>query len=171
MISVDFDSTRVVVDMDALASNMDAIREKAGVPVMAVVKADAYGHGAVQVARLLQDKCAFFCVSSILEAMELRQAGLTKPILLLGYTPADDATQNDDGIEAIVLAQLLCAIDQLKTARNGLHVDIFRQRAVLFQCRHTTVEQSARDVFIPFSDDNAKTHITCVGYGRGIVIR
>ena len=89
MISVDFDSTRVVVDMDALASNMDAIREKAGVPVMAVVKADAYGHGAVQVARLLQDKCAFFCVSSILEAMELRQAGLTKPILLLGYTPAE----------------------------------------------------------------------------------
>ena len=89
MISVDFDSTRVVVDMDVLASNMDAIREKAGVPVMAVVKADAYGHGAVQVARLLQDKCAFFCVSSILEAMELRQAGLTKPILLLGYTPAD----------------------------------------------------------------------------------
>ena len=86
---MDFDSTRVVVDMDALASNMDAIREKAGVPVMAVVKADAYGHGAVQVARLLQDKCAFFCVSSILEAMELRQAGLTKPILLLGYTPAD----------------------------------------------------------------------------------
>ena len=89
MISVDFDSTRVVVDMDALSSNMDAIREKAGVPVMAVVKADAYGHGAVQVARLLQDKCAFFCVSSILEAMELRQAGLTKPILLLGYTPAE----------------------------------------------------------------------------------
>ena len=89
MISVDFDSTRVVVDMDILSSNMDAIREKAGVPVMAVVKADAYGHGAVQVARLLQDKCAFFCVSSILEAMELRQAGLTKPILLLGYTPAE----------------------------------------------------------------------------------
>ena len=89
MISVDFDSTRVVVDMDALSSNMDAIRDKAGVPVMAVVKADAYGHGAVQVARLLQDKCAFFCVSSILEAMELRQAGLTKPILLLGHTPAD----------------------------------------------------------------------------------
>ena len=56
---------------------------------MAVVKADAYGHGAVQVARLLQDKCAFFCVSSILEAMELRQAGLTTPILILGHTPAD----------------------------------------------------------------------------------
>ena len=86
---MDFDSTRVKIDLDAIASNMDAIREKAGVPVMAVVKADAYGHGAVQVARLLQDKCAFFCVSSILEALELRQAGLSTPILILGHTPAD----------------------------------------------------------------------------------
>ncbi|MCI7639836.1 MAG: alanine racemase [Clostridiales bacterium] len=86
---MDFDSTRVKIDLDAIAENMDAIREKAGVPVMAVVKADAYGHGAVQVARLLQEKCAFFCVSSILEAMELRQAGLTTPILILGYTPVD----------------------------------------------------------------------------------
>ena len=86
---MDFDSTRVKIDLDAIASNMDAIREKAGVPVMAVVKADAYGHGAVLVARLLQDKCAFFCVSSILEAMELRQAGLSTPILILGHTPAD----------------------------------------------------------------------------------
>ena len=86
---MDFDSTRVMIDLDILSENFEAIRKKAGVPVMAVVKADAYGHGAVQVARLLQDKCAFFCVSSILEAMELRKAGLTKPILILGYTPAE----------------------------------------------------------------------------------
>ena len=78
-----------MIDLDILSENFDAIQKKAGVPVMAVVKADAYGHGAVQVARLLQDKCAFFCVSSILEAMELRKAGLTKPILLLGYAPAE----------------------------------------------------------------------------------
>ena len=86
---MNFDSTRVQIDLDALSANMDAIRRKAGVPVMAVVKADAYGHGAVQVARHLQEKCAFFCVSSILEAMELRQAGLTTPILILGNTPVD----------------------------------------------------------------------------------
>ena len=86
---MDFDSTSVRIDLDVISENMDAIRERAGVPVMAVIKADAYGHGAVQVARLLQEKCAFFCVSSILEAMELRQAGLTTPILILGYTPAD----------------------------------------------------------------------------------
>ena len=86
---MDFDSTRVKIDLDAIQENMQAIRAKAGVPVMAVVKADAYGHGAVQVARHLQEQCAFFCVSSILEAMELRQAGLTTPILILGHTPVD----------------------------------------------------------------------------------
>jgi len=84
---LNFDSTRVKIDLDAISANFDAIRAKTGVPVMAVVKADAYGHGAIQVARLLQDRAAFFGVSSFLEAMELRQAGLTNPILILGYTP------------------------------------------------------------------------------------
>ena len=84
---MNFDSTYVKIDLDTIAANFDAVRRKAGVPVMAVVKADAYGHGAIQVARLLQNKCAFFGVSSMLEALELRQAGLTAPILILGRTP------------------------------------------------------------------------------------
>ena len=86
---MNFDSTRVKIDLDIIARNFDAIREKAGVPVMAVVKADAYGHGAIQVARLLESKCAFFGVSSMLEAMELRRAGLKTPILILGHTPVN----------------------------------------------------------------------------------
>ena len=84
---MNFDNTCVRIDLDAIESNIDTIRKHTGVDVMAVVKADAYGHGAVQVARLLQGKCAFFGVSSILEAMELRQAGLDAPILILGHTP------------------------------------------------------------------------------------
>ncbi len=84
---MNFDNTRVKIDLDIIERNFDAVRAKAGVPVMAVVKADAYGHGAIQVARLLQDKCAFFGVSSIHEALELRQAGLETPILILGHTP------------------------------------------------------------------------------------
>ena len=84
---MNFDSTYVKIDLDTIAANFDAVCRKAGVPVMAVVKADAYGHGAIQVARLLQDKCAFFGVSSMLEALELRQAGLTAPILILGRMP------------------------------------------------------------------------------------
>lgn len=87
MIFLDFDSTWVDIDLDAISENFDAVRRKTGTGVMAVIKADAYGHGAVQVARLLEERCAFFGVSSMLEALELRRAGLTKPILVLGYTP------------------------------------------------------------------------------------
>ena len=81
-----FDNTYVTIDLDVIAENFRAISQKAGVPVMAVVKADAYGHGAVQVARHLEGHCAFFGVSSMLEALELRQAGLQTPILILGHT-------------------------------------------------------------------------------------
>lgn len=84
---MNFDNTYVTIDLDAITENFRAIRQKAGVPVMAVVKADAYGHGAVQVARELEPLCAFFGVSSMQEALELRQAGLKIPILVLGHTP------------------------------------------------------------------------------------
>ncbi len=84
---MEFDNTHVTIDLDKISANFRAIQEKAGVPVMAVVKADAYGHGAIQVARQLQDQCAFFGVSSMLEALELRKAGIRTPILILGQIP------------------------------------------------------------------------------------
>ncbi len=77
----------VTINTDAILSNYRAVCQKAGVPVMAVVKADAYGHGAVQIARLLDQECPFFGVSSLSEALELRQAEIEKPILILGHTP------------------------------------------------------------------------------------
>ena len=85
MVPLNFDNTRVKLDLAILQRNFEAVRRKAGVPVMAVVKADAYGHGAVQVARLLQESCAFFGVSSIHEALELRQAGIQTNIMVLGH--------------------------------------------------------------------------------------
>ncbi len=84
---MNFDNTYLKIDLDAIDQNFENVRRKAGVPVMAIVKADAYGHGAVQIARLLQGKCAFFGVSSMLEAMELRRADIREPILILGQTP------------------------------------------------------------------------------------
>ncbi len=84
---INFDNTYVKIDLDVVEANFRAVAEKAGVPVMAIVKADAYGHGAVEVARALQDKCAFFGVSSMLEALELRQHQIQNPILILGHTP------------------------------------------------------------------------------------
>lgn len=70
-----------------------------GQKVMAVVKADAYGHGHAEISRLLEDAGVdFFAVSNITEALELRQAGIKGNILILGYTPANCAemlVQND----------------------------------------------------------------------------
>ena len=83
------DNTYAIIELDKIQANFQAIREKAGVPVMAVVKADAYGHGAIPVARMLEKQCAFFGVSSMQEALELRRAGLEKPILILGHTPPE----------------------------------------------------------------------------------
>ena len=71
---MNFDNTYVKIDLDAIEANFDAIRAKAGVDVMAVVKADAYGHGVDTVARVLGDAgCGFFAVSSEEEALSLRE--------------------------------------------------------------------------------------------------
>ncbi len=77
----------VTIHLDAILENYRAVCRKTQVPVMAVIKADAYGHGAVQVARLLEKECPFFGVSSLSEALELRQHGVETPILILGHAP------------------------------------------------------------------------------------
>jgi len=86
---VNCDNTSVLVDLDAIEANYDEIQKKAGVPVMAIVKADAYGHGAVQVARLLYGKCGFFGVATLQEALQLRHAGVEEKILVLGPMSTD----------------------------------------------------------------------------------
>ena len=80
------------IDLDALAYNYHALRRRVGADVkfLGVVKADGYGHGAVQVSRTLQTLGAdYLAVSSLDEAMELRAGGITMPILILGHTPRE----------------------------------------------------------------------------------
>ncbi|MCM1544279.1 MAG: alanine racemase [Ruminococcus sp.] len=76
------------IDLDAIESNFAELKKrvKSGVKICAVVKADAYGHGAVQVANLLKDKVDFFAVAALEEALVLREAGITNPILILAYS-------------------------------------------------------------------------------------
>lgn len=78
----------VIVDLDTVRKNLAAVKEKVGknTGIMAVIKADAYGHGAVETARELEDSCDFFGVADIDEAMQLRIAGFSTPILILGRT-------------------------------------------------------------------------------------
>lgn len=84
----------VEIDLDVIKTNYKIYQSYIDPKqsVMAVVKADAYGHGAVRVAKALQSiGCKFFAVSNIEEAIELREAGIAGEILVLGYTPITSA--------------------------------------------------------------------------------
>ncbi|MFS8138330.1 MAG: alanine racemase [Thermomonas sp.] len=77
--------TRIKVDLDAMTHNLRAIRAHVGVPVMAIVKANAYGHGLVPVALHLQAQgVEQLGVAFVEEGIALRNAGVSVPILVLG---------------------------------------------------------------------------------------
>ena len=85
-----FRPTYAEVDLAAIQHNVRILRERVGVPLTAVVKADAYGHGAVPVARAVVAAGAErLAVATVDEGIELRTAGLALPILVLGWTPPD----------------------------------------------------------------------------------
>ena len=79
--------TQAKIDLDAVEYNYNNTRAKLpqGCKLLGVIKADAYGHGAVELARFLENKCDFFGVACIEEAVELKKAGIKAPILILGY--------------------------------------------------------------------------------------
>ena len=84
------------VELRAIRQNMINIRKKAGQgpKVMAVIKADGYGHGAAEIGQYIYDEADYFGVATIEEAVELREAGIDKPILVLGYTSPSLYGQN-----------------------------------------------------------------------------
>ena len=80
------------VNMNSVRENYEAIRSAIGegVKLCCVVKADGYGHGAVEICRLYHELGVdFLAVSNLDEALELRRADINEPILILGYTPAN----------------------------------------------------------------------------------
>ena len=82
------------INLDAICENFKAIKNqvKKGTKILCVLKADAYGHGAIALAEQYEELGAdWFAVSNLEEALQLRNAMITKPILILGYTPANMA--------------------------------------------------------------------------------
>lgn len=79
--------TQAKIDLDAVEYNCNNVRAKLpdGCRLLGVIKADAYGHGAVELAHLLDGKCDFFGVACIEEAVELKKAGVKASVLILGY--------------------------------------------------------------------------------------
>lgn len=83
--------TRAVVNLDAIVNNIKVARRNLneGTKLCAVVKANAYGHGAIPVAiACIEAGVDYFAVALVQEGIELREAGITKPILVLGAMPA-----------------------------------------------------------------------------------
>lgn len=81
-------STWLEIDLDAIRNNVRAVRSRTNTNVMAVIKANGYGHGALQVARAATEAGATWCgVARMEEALTLRDQGITSELMVLGYTP------------------------------------------------------------------------------------
>lgn len=106
-------TTWVEIDLDALARNIEIVKKRvpAGTRILMVVKADAYGHGSVEVVRAaVRSGVDMFGVATLHEGIELRQAGFDAPILILS-PPMEAET------EAIVRYDLGCTVPSLAVAR------------------------------------------------------
>ena len=94
-----FDRSCVEIDLDALKHNFEEIKKATtgGAGILAVVKADAYGHGAIEIAKTLIDSgAAGLCLATIDEAVELRKHGIEVPMMTLGFT---DPTRFKDAVK------------------------------------------------------------------------
>ncbi|MDE1168641.1 MAG: alanine racemase [Pseudomonas sp.] len=98
---------RALIDLQALRHNYRLARDTTGAKALAVIKADAYGHGALRCAQALEAEADGFAVACIEEALELRAGGIRAPILLLeGFFEASE-------LELIVEHDLWCVVHSL----------------------------------------------------------
>lgn len=83
--------TEAAIDLDAAEHNFNVTRAKLpeNVKLLCVIKADAYGHGAVPLAKLFEGRADFYGVACIEEAIELKKAGIKTPVLILGAVPKE----------------------------------------------------------------------------------
>ena len=86
-----------------------------------------------------------------------------------GFAP-DDTSEDDDGVESVVLGHLLGSVNKLEAARDRLDVDVLGKRPVLLKCLDGTVEQGIGNLRIPFGYDDAEAHIACIGNTLCVVV-
>ena len=126
--------TCVTIDLDAIRHNLNVIRELAGEAqgVIAVVKADAYGLGAVPIATALAaERVEYLAVARASEAVELRDAGITIPILVLGMLGKDE-------IAAALAHDLAVTLVSLSFAERLHKVAMDAQRVIKVHCNIDT---------------------------------
>ncbi len=143
------------IDLNALSHNFKILKEKAnGSKIMAVVKADAYGHSAASVAPVLEQNGAdYFAVSNIDEAVILRNLKITKPILILGYTPVDKVKvlHDNDILQCVYSKEYAVALSN-EAVKNSvkikIHIKLDTGMSRLgFDCRNNTLSGAADALF------------------------
>lgn len=111
--------THVEINLNTIKVNAKAIKKHTGSKLIAVVKADAYGHGVIPVTEALQNIADMFAVATVAEGIELRQAGIQNPILIL-FSPLPDLAVD------IVDYDLTAAVDNWSLAEQLNRVMINR---------------------------------------------
>lgn len=117
------------IDMEAIAENFQHMKENLtpGTQMIAVVKTDGYGHGAVPIARLAEPYPYIwgFAVAEVNEARQLREAGITKPVLVLGYTFEEDyAYMVSHGVRPAVFTLEMARAFSEEAGRQGTEAPI-----------------------------------------------
>ena len=173
----------VEVDLDALAHNASELKKqmRGNCELMAIVKADAYGHGYEKVAlRLQREGVTSFAVATVREGVRLREINITENILILSYTRPDEAWM----LHAFSLAQLVSdgayakALDNTELPLN-IHVAIdsgmhrlgiepknFDEIESIFNCKNLTIEGIATHFASCDSPDAADAAFTNLQIGR-----
>ena len=143
------------ISLDNLTHNFETIRRQVGpqAKLLGVVKADAYGHGAVRVAKHLEKLGAgYLAVSNLDECEELRVNGITLPILMLGFTPADQAERilKNDMTQAVPNLAIAEAYSSAAVHAGGtmkVHIKLDTGMGRLgFQCDDAHFDASLRDI-------------------------
>ena len=154
-----FDTLRTwaEVDLDAIMHNYMAARNHlpGNMKLLVTVKANAYGHGAVTVAKLLEKQVDYFALAAMDEAVQLRQAGITTPLLVLGpVLPADysRAAKHDVTLTVSSLAEAeaisACAEAQGKTITVHFALDTGMSR-IGFACTEEAAKEIAEAAKLP----------------------
>ena len=124
-----YERVKALVSLDAIAHNFEEMHKnvKEGTKIIAVIKADGYGHGARAIARLIQDYDYIwgFATATAEEALELRHAGITKPVLILGLVFEEYYEELAANDVRITISDLNTAVEYAKAgARIGKNVHI-----------------------------------------------
>ncbi len=162
--------TYVEVSLPAIIHNIQQVKKRVpeDVKVMAVIKSDGYGHGAVEVGTALRNSVDYFGVAAIEEAIELRCAGLMLPILILGYTmhgKYDDVVRHDvaQTIYNFEDARLLSEMAGMcrKIAKVHIAVDTGMTR-IGYVPNAASVEEIKRISELPYVEiEGIFTHMSC----------